>query len=334
MYRRNGCGGTRLYSLRGATGPHGHAARTGSTGPTGLMGPTGATGLMGPTGAVGPTGLHVERLWQYVHDSSNTLLEPSGADVSGIRLMGKTQIMGTDSSGLRVGDHNSVSGHYAIAMGTGNTASGYSAIAMGKNNNASGAYAVAMGIRSDASGEGAVAMGVDCSALGVASFADGSGNIARAMGSVALGVGADTSNNYQFVVGIPSLADMGAPHSGNTFFIDNSQNVAIGVGGDMSFDISYVTVGVPVLDVSGDIRCRRVVDPMALGLQQFDSSQAGVALYNTLESSGVGMQMLFGVSGEHKVELWHAYTVGGPLQFQQHPKLPAAMAVEVRVGGN
>ena len=52
-YGRNGCGGTRLSSLRGATGPHsekpgptgaGHATNTGATGHIGPEGPTGVTG--------------------------------------------------------------------------------------------------------------------------------------------------------------------------------------------------------------------------------------------------------------------------------------------------
>ena len=123
---------------------------------------------------------------------------------------------------------------------------------------------------------------------------------------MALGRSADASHNYQFVLGISNEY-----MRGNTFFIDNSQNVAIGVGGNASFDISSVRAGVPVLDVSGDIRCRGCIDPLGLGLQQFATSASGEALYQTIEGSGVGLQLLFGVSGESEVELWHAYTGGG-----------------------
>ena len=74
-------------------------------------------------------------------------------------------------------------------------------------------------------------------------------------------------NSFQFVVGIPSLSSS-AGRSGNTFFIDNSENVGMCVGGDPSFDISQCRplTGHPTVDISGDLNVRGVIDPLGLGL--------------------------------------------------------------------
>ena len=242
---------------------------------------------------------------------------------------------------VAMGFNNTASGTSSVAMGNINDASGTASVAMGWNNKASGAQAVAMGWKNEANGDYSVAIGHDCSANGDYSVAMGWGNEANgdysvamgnqndasgvgsvAMGlsntasgdySVALGCKADTNNNYQFVLGISNEdTASGMPTGGgNTFFIDNSQNVAMGVGGDLSFDISSVRQGVPVLDVSGDIRCRGCIDPLSLGLHVFTAAAGGEALYKTLDSSGGGMQMLFIVEGSPgEGQLYHAYTDG------------------------
>jgi autotransporter adhesin len=220
------------------------------------------------------------------------------------------------ASGLRavaIGNSNAASGDWSVAMGDSNAARGDCSVAMGCNNDASGQYAVAMGQDCSASGDWSVAMGQDCSASGDWSVAMGLSNTASGDYSVALGCKADTNNNYQFVLGISNEdTASGMPTGGgNTFFIDNSQNVAMGVGGDLSFDISSVRQGVPVLDVSGDIRCRGCIDPLSLGLHVFAAKTDGEALYKTLDSSGAGMQMLFIVEGSPgEGKLYHAYTDG------------------------
>ena len=182
----------------------------------------------------------------------------------------------------------------SVAMGDSNVASSYSAVAMGANNTASGYYSVAMGQGNKAKG--------------FASFADGSGCIARGDYSVALGYKADTSNNYQFALGISNEdpASGMAAGGGNTFFIDNNQNVAMCVGGDLSFDISRCRshLNVPVLDVSGDVRIRGICDPLGLGLINVSKEDA-IDIFNSMDSSR-NAQLLF----SHKVDsgLWHCFT--------------------------
>ena len=190
--------------------------------------------------------------------------------------------------------------NYAVAMGNNNkiadlaSASAIAAVAMGSGNTVRGNYAVAMGF--------------DCSVGGIASFADGSGCIARGDYSVALGYNADTSNNYQFVVGISNEnAGSGmATGGGNTFFIDNNQNVAMCVGGDLSFDISRCRshLNVPVLDVSGDVRIRGICDPLGLGLINVSQADA-IDIFNSMDSSR-NAQLLFSNSDAPN-ELWHCF---------------------------
>ena len=248
----------------------------------------------------------------------------SFADGSGCVAAGAYSVaMGENCTAGTTADTWNHSTH-AFAAGSGCSALGSSSVALGAECSARGDFSIAMGTCSAATSTASIAMGYNCSA--------GYNDLPHTRPSIiALGQGAFAASsttagiNNQFVIGIPGVQMDGEVFNptkcGNTFIIDNSQNVAIGVGGDADASASRVScptlVDIPVLDVSGDIRCRNVSSTRGLMLPTLDhvsgvTDGSGFALYKTLDASSSG-QMLFGVYdpvGE-QVELWHAYTHGG-----------------------
>ena len=167
-------------------------------------------------------------LWKLASNSS--FLEPSGSDISGIKLI-NTVIQGTDNSGLLVGD-SIAKGKYSVAIGwncvtgdgaadPGDYGSGDQAVSLGYNSRATGQSSIAMGAFCEASGNFTVAMGHNCLAGGsqtpptslVSDIADGYGavamgfsNKARGYGSVAMGVNCSANGIASFADGSGCIA--------------------------------------------------------------------------------------------------------------------------------
>ena len=209
---------------------------------------------------------------------------------------------------------------FAVVMGQQCTSTAMHAVALGDSCIAQDFAAVAMGTGCKAGGEGGVAMGKDCTTITGSGFAMGENCHSKtqqsvAMGqscvadcsfSVALGYHANTNNsigkNYQFVVGISNES-----FGGNTFFIDNSQNVAMCIGGDANFDISRCRPSqpnIPVVDISGDLRVRGYIDPLGLGLLN-DTAAGAMATFSGMDNSA-NIQLLFAHTADNS--LWHCFS--------------------------
>jgi hypothetical protein len=145
------------------------------------------------------------------------------------------------------------SGDFATAMGNGAYASGNGSTAMGFSTTASGGGSTAMGGNTTASGNGSTAMGLGTEASGDNSTAMGNSTKAGGTNSMAAGYRAKATNDYSFVWGDGTEADIGST-AANQFLIRATGGVGIGTNNPSGF----------ALNVAGDTRVNGAVAANAL----------------------------------------------------------------------